>query len=235
MSTEHTIHAFDKEFEKLDQLIARMGGLVEEQLAAAVDALLADDADAARRVVAADAEIDDIEVAIDVEAVRMLALRQPVASDLRSVIAALKIASILERMGDYAANVAKRTTAIARTTRVETVDAIPALARLVQANTRLVLDAYLKRDADIAHLAWQKDKEIDELYSTIYRDTLSAMAGAPDRIDSGTHTLFIAKNIERIGDHATNVAEVVFFMVKGRQLPDSRPKGDTSSFTVMKN
>jgi len=233
MPSEHTVHAYDEELRRLDSLIARMGGLAEAQLAAAVEALVKGDAELAGSTIRADERIDELELEIDAAVVRILALRQPVANDLRSVVAALKIASDLERIGDYAANVAKRSMAVSQTRNIETVRSVPRMARLVQAGIKRVLDAYLQRDPGMALDVWESDREIDEMYTSLFRETLTYMMEDPRNITPATHLLFIAKNIERIGDHATNIAEVVHYMVTGRRLEGGRPKGDTSSYAVV--
>ncbi|WP_366554792.1 phosphate signaling complex protein PhoU [Aquibaculum sediminis] len=232
-SSEHIIRAYDEELQSLNGLIARMGGLAESQLAAAVDALVKGDTERAQRIVAGDRALDELEQEIDAAVVRMLALRQPVAGDLRSVVAALKIASDLERIGDYAKNVAKRSTALAQSRQMETLGAIARMARLVQAGIKQVLDAYLQRDARLALDVWERDREIDEMYTGLFRATLTYMMEDPRNITPATHLLFIAKNIERMGDHATNIAEVVHFMVTGNRLEGGRPKGDASSYAVV--
>ena len=169
----------------------------------------------------------------DERAVRLLALRQPMASDLREVIAALKISSDIERIGDYAANVAKRVMAISQLPPVQPARSIPRMARLVQAIITDVLDAYARRDADKAVDVWHRDEEVDEMYTGLFRELLTYMMEDPRNITPCTHLIFIAKNIERVGDHATNVAETIYFMVHGKPLTEIRPKGDVSSFTVI--
>ncbi|MCW5723970.1 MAG: phosphate signaling complex protein PhoU [Maricaulaceae bacterium] len=233
MPGEHIIQALDAEFAKLNELIAKMGGEVESQLDQAVKALMGPDPELAKAVIAADARIDRLEQNVDLAVVRMLALRQPVASDLRNVIAALKVASMLERMGDYAANVAKRSIAIASGERLEELKSLPSMAGMVQDNTRRVLDAYLNRDVEQAIAVWESDRDIDALYDTLYRETIGHMMRTPDAVGAGAHLLFIAKNIERIGDHATNIAEVVYYLVTGKMLVADRPKADKSSYAVV--
>lgn len=230
---DHIIRSYDEELEHLKELIARMGGLAETQLADAVDSLVRNDQELATRTIRNDEKIDEIEHELDTYTVRMLALRQPVASDLRMVISALKVASDLERIGDYAANVAKRVVALHQQQPLDPVRSLPRMAKLVQGNIKRVLDAYAKRDANMALNVWESDQEIDEMYTSLFRETLTYMMEDPRSITAGTHLLFIAKNIERIGDHATNIAEIVYFMATGNQLMIDRPKGDTSSFAVV--
>jgi phosphate transport system protein len=233
MATEHIVKSFDDELKRLNQTIAQMGGLVETQLQAAVDALVKRDADAAAKVVREDARIDELEQQVGALVVRLLALRQPVAVDLRQIVSALKISSDLERIGDYAANVAKRAIALSQQPMVRPLHAVPRMARLVQQIIKDVLDAYVEMDAAKAVAAWQRDEEVDEMYTSLFRELLTYMMEDQRNIGPSIHLLFIAKNIERMGDHATNVAEDVHFLVHGRPLDQARPKGDQTSFTVV--
>lgn len=230
----HIVKSFDEELDGLNEIVVRMGGLAESQLAAAIDALVERDSGLAARVVRQDAAIDALEERLDHDAVRLLALRQPMADDLREVISALKISSDLERIGDYAANVAKRVMALNRTAPIQPVRAIPRMARLVQDIIRDTLEAYVGRDAERAVDVWRRDEEVDEMYTGLFRELLTYMMEDPRNISAGTHLLFIAKNIERMGDHATNVAETIYFLVTGRRLEGDRPKGDTTSFEVVR-
>ena len=231
--TQHIVKSFDDELQKLKQAVAQMGGLVEAQLQAAVDALVRRDADAAAKVVRDDARIDELERDVGNLVIRLLALRQPMAVDLRQIVSALKISSDLERIGDYAANVAKRAIALSQLPPVRPIHAIPRMAKLVQQIIKDVLDAYIDRDAGRAVAAWQRDEEVDEMYNSLFRELLTYMMEDQRNIGPSIHMLFIAKNIERMGDHATNVAEDVHFLVHGRPLDQARPKGDQTSFTVV--
>lgn len=233
MPTEHIVKSFDQELEKLKRTIVQMGGLAESQLETSIQAIVRRDADLATRVVQSDDRLDQYESQIDVDAVRLLALRQPMASDLREIIAALKIAADLERIGDYAANLAKRAIALSQVPAVRPVSTIPRMGRLVQEIIKDVLDAYTERDVQKALDAWGRDEEVDDLYTSLFRETLTYMMEDPRNITPCTHLLFVAKNIERIGDHATNVAETIHFLVKGEPMSGSRPKGDASSFEVV--
>jgi phosphate transport system protein len=211
-----------------------MGGLVEAQLQAAVDALIKRDTDAASKVVHDDVKIDELEMQVSQLVVRLLALRQPMAVDLRQIVSALKISSDLERIGDYAANVAKRALALSQIPAVKPMFAIPRMARLVQQIIKDVLDAYVAQDAAKAVAAWQRDEEVDEMYTSLFRELLTYMMEDQRNIGPCIHLLFIAKNIERMGDHATNVAEDVHYLVHGREIQAARPKGDqTTSFTLL--
>ena len=230
-SGEHIVTAYDEELKQLHALIGRMGGLVETQLEGAVQAVLKRDPDLAQRIRQGDKEIDRLEHDADAMALRLIALRQPMAVDLRNTIAALKIAADLERFGDYAKNVAKRAIAISQMPHIPS-PGLDRMARLVQAMIKDVLDAYLENDTDKAIAVWNQDVEVDQLYNSLFRELLTYMMEDPRNITGCTHLLFIAKNIERMGDHATNIAETVHYQVKGVELPDDRPKGEDPSFAV---
>ena len=233
MVGEHIVKSFDEELKRLTNAIARMGGLAESQIAGAIQAVAKRDTDLAATIVQGDQKIDELEREVDERAIQMLALRQPMASDLRAVVAALRIASDVERIADYAANVAKRTIALAQMAPVRPAHAVPRMGRIVQEMIKDVLDAYVNRDVDKAVAVWNRDEELDEIYSSLFRELLTYMMEDPRNITASTHLLFIAKNIERIGDHATNIAETVHYLVRGVQLRTARPKGDASSFTVV--
>ncbi len=164
---------------------------------------------------------------------RLLALRQPVARDLREIFAAIKIASDLERICDYAANVAKRSIVLDQSPPVQPVYALPRMARLAELLVKDVIDAYVARDADKAYGVWMRDEEIDEMYASLFRELLTYMMEDPRNISASTHLLFMAKNIERIGDHATNIAEDLYYLVHGTPLTQKRPKGDNSSLEIV--
>ncbi len=229
MVSEHIIKNFDDELHRLDNTITQMGGLAESQLAAAIDAVIRRDADLASEVIEGDVRVDQLERDVEALVVRLLALRQPLARDLRQSIAALKIASDLERIGDYAANVAKRSIALTQSPPVKPVYAVPRMGRLGQAMIKDVLDAYVERDADKALMVWARDEELDEMYTSLFRELLTYMIEDPRNITACTHLLFMAKNIERIGDHATNIAETLYFMVHGTPLQMARPKRDRTT------
>jgi phosphate transport system protein len=234
MVAEHTVKSYDEALKRLNNNIARMGGLAERQLAAAIEAMMQRDSAAAAEVVRGDAKVDELEREIDELAVRLLALRQPMASDLRNIVAALRIAGDIERIADYAANVAKRAIALAQVAPVRPVAAIPRMGAVVQEMIKDVLDAYANRDVERAHAVWTRDEELDELYSSLFRELLTYMMEDARNITGSTHLLFIAKNIERIGDHATNIAEQVHFLVTGAPIDAARPKGDESSYAVVR-
>ncbi|MEZ5670637.1 MAG: phosphate signaling complex protein PhoU [Alphaproteobacteria bacterium] len=231
--TSHTVKAFDDELKALNHMVARMGGRAENQLNTAIQALVQRNAELASRVVEADAEIDHAEQQIAEHAVRTLALRQPMASDLRDIIGALKISTDLERVGDYAANVAKRAIALSQMPATRQSGAIQRMGRLTQQQMKSVLDAFIERDTAIARQVWERDAEVDEMYNSLFRELLTYMMEDARSISACTHLLFIAKNIERIGDHTTNIAETIHFMVTGSYVIDQRPKSDSANFAVI--
>jgi phosphate transport system protein len=231
--SEHIVRSFDNELQGLNQIIVRMGGMAESMLATAIEALVKRDSDLAAKVIRADKEVDALEKTADEMAIKLIALRQPMANDLREVIAALKIASDIERIGDLAKNLAKRTLALNQAPPAHPAYAIPRMANLVQGIIKDTLDAYVARDAERALDVWHRDEEVDEMYTGLFRELLTYMMEDPRNITSSTHLLFIAKNIERMGDHATNIAENIYYLAKGEQLEGRRPKGDQSSFEVV--
>ncbi|MBK3733954.1 PhoU-like phosphate uptake regulator [Azospirillum brasilense] len=233
MSNEHIVRSFAHELERLSNLITQMGGVAEAQVDAAVKAVARRDVALAAQVMQADQRIDAYERDIDAEAVRLLALRQPLAQDLREIVSALKIASDLERIGDYASNIAKRSLALAQVPVVRPAVAIPRMGRLVESIMKDVLDAYIERDVQRAIAAWERDEELDDLYTSLFREVLTYMMEDPRNITPCTHLLFMAKNLERIGDHATNIAETIHYLVVGTPLRAARPKSDGSSFAVV--
>ena len=199
-----------------------------------MQALIRRNADLGSQVVLDDARVDELEQLAGAQVVRLLALRQPMASDLREIVAALKISSDLERIGDYSANIGKRVVALSQVPPFRLPATLPRMGWLAQQNhPRDVLAAYAERDADKAFRAWQADEELDETYSSLFRELLTHMMEDPRNIGACTHLLFIAKNIERIGDHATNIAETVYFMVVGEPLRSARPKGDSTSYMTV--
>ena len=233
MAQKHIVRSFDERLSSLRRTIVEMGGEAERQIEGSIDCVRRRDAGTATKVVEADLRLDTMEKDIDLAAVRLLALRQPMATDLREILSALKIAADLERIGDYAANVAKRAVSLAQTPAVRPVAAIPRMGRLVQEILSEVLNAYTHRDVERAMKAWSRDEEVDDLYTSLFRETLTYMMEDPRTITPCTHLLFIAKNIERIGDHATNIAETIHFLEVGEALTLQRPKGDISSFEVV--
>lgn len=233
MSDTHIVKSYDEELNRLNSAIAQMGGLAEAQIEQAVEALAKRDVPLAERVIEADARIDALEKSVDQLAVRLLALRQPMADDLRRVVAALKTASDLERIADYATNIAKRSVGLAQLPAMRSVNGMVRMADLVRGNVRQVLDAFIAEDPDMAEDVWRRDEEVDEMYTSLFRELLTYMMEDPRNITPCTHLLFIAKNIERMGDHATNIAETLHFQITGSELEGERPKGDQSSYETV--
>lgn len=233
MVQEHIVRAFDQQLGELDRKIAEMGGLSESQVAEAIDALARRDAELAERVIAADSKIDALEAEVNEMSLRLLALRQPMADDLRAVVAGLKISADIERIGDLATNVAKRTMTIVKSNPVASTITIVRMGVIVQGMIKSALDAYIARDAEQAMDVWKRDEEVDQLHTSLFREMLTYMMENPRNITPCAHLMFVAKNIERIGDHVTNIAERVYFLVKGEAPPSERPKEDESSFTMV--
>ncbi|MES1989353.1 MAG: phosphate signaling complex protein PhoU [Pseudomonadota bacterium] len=231
--TDHTVKSFQEELDAIAASIAQMGGLTEAQLAGAIEAVSRRDSELANMAVNQDRRIDTLEREIEARAVRVIALRQPMASDLREAISAIKIAADLERIGDLSKNIAKRALVIQGDfdTPQRLIQGIARMGRLAQGQLKSVLDACSNRDAQLAVEVWKGDEEIDEMYNSVFRELLTYMMEDPRTIGVCTHLLFIAKNVERIGDHATNVAETVYYVATGETLSDNRPKGDTTSST----
>ncbi|HTI79722.1 MAG TPA: phosphate signaling complex protein PhoU [Acetobacteraceae bacterium] len=231
---EHLVKSYDQELNKLRNLMTEMGGIVENQVALAAEAILHRDAAAATRAVEEDPKADALEREIEAFAIRLLALRQPVASDLRHIVAALKITGDIERIGDYAANVAKRSIVLSQFNTPFSLAGLAHMATLVQGQLKSIIDALGDNDADKAVEVWRSDQVVDDIYNAIFRELITYMMEDPRNITPCTHLLFIAKNLERIGDHATNIAENLYYAVKGESLPETRPKGDTSAYAVVR-
>src|SRR6266567_6229098 len=228
--TEHTAKAFDTDLHEMTRLVAEMGGLAEKQIADAVDALAKRDGELAQRVVAADPLIDALQAEIEEKAVLTIARRQPMAVDLREVVSALRIANDLERVGDLAKNIGKRVTAISGDFHPQKlIRGVEHMAAMVLTQLKEVLDSYVGHDIDKALAVWKGDEEIDAMCTSLFRELLTYMMEDPRNITFCIHLMFCAKNIERMGDHATNIAETVHYMIQGRAITDERPKGDTTS------
>jgi phosphate transport system protein len=224
-STEgHTLKAFDTDLDQLRAVVAEMGGLAEAAIRDSTDALTQRDADRAARVVRDDARIDELELEVERQVVRLIALRAPMADDLREVLAAHKIAGVIERMGDYAKTIAKRELLLEDVTRIEPLSILPAMAAVVSEMVRDALDAFSARDPEKARAVSLRDPQVDNLYNSMFRALLTHMMENPHTITASTHLLFVAKSLERIGDHATNIAEMVYFAATGEQLGE-RPRG----------
>ncbi len=233
-SRQHIVKSFTQELDRLRDLLTEMGGMVESQLALATEAISKQDPEIATRAVQQDPSVDALERQVEQAVIRMLALRQPMASDLRQIVAGLKIAAALERIGDYAKNVAKRSIVLGQYALPFSLTGLATMARLAQENLRLVIDAVGENDAAKAVQVWQSDRAIDDLYNSIFRELVTYMMEDPRNITPCTHLLFIAKNLERVGDHATNIAETVHYTATGTPLTDERPRGGDNAYAVVR-
>jgi phosphate transport system protein len=231
---QHLITRFEKELTALRELLIEMGGHAEAQLALATRAIMERDTDAASRAVEADPEVDRLGEQIEEQVIRMLALRQPMAEDLRVIVGALRMMVDMERIGDYAANVAKRSIVLAQFSLPFSLAGLGNMARMAQEEVKDVIDAIGERDSEKAMRVWRADRAVDDLYTSIFRELVTYMMEDPRNITPCTHLLFIAKNIERIGDHATNIAETLYYAISGQQLTEARPKGDSSSYAIVR-
>ena len=217
---EHTVKVFDDEIGHLRGLISQMGGLAERAIHDAMNALQRVDLQLAQQVRAADKQIDLIEAEVETLAVRIIALRAPMANDLREVVAALKIAGVIERIGDYAKNIAKRVPMIESEYRIEPISVIPAMGKMAAEMVHDALDAFAARDQQAAVDVCMRDQALDDFYDSIFRMLVTYMVENPATISQVAHLLFVAKNLERIGDHATNVAEMIYFAATGTQMTE---------------
>ncbi|WP_202385409.1 phosphate signaling complex protein PhoU [Altericroceibacterium endophyticum] len=217
---EHTVKAFDEDITRLRGLIAEMGGLAEVAISESLQALVNGDEDLAKEVIARDKKLDALESEVDTLAVRVIALRAPMADDLREIIAALKIAGVVERIGDYSKNIARRTGQVGGRTNFEPLTLLPAMGELASEMVHDVLTAYAARDPVLAREVIERDERVDAFYNSIFRNLVSYMVENPATISTAAQLLFVARNIERIGDHATNVAEMVHFAATGSYPPD---------------
>lgn len=233
MNDDHIVKSFDGELSRLNNIILQMGGMAESQLISAIRAIVKRDSALAGKVVVADQRIDRLEREVQEFTVRLLALRQPMADDLRAIVAALKISNDLERIGDLAKNIAKRALTINQVPPIKPVQSVPHMAAIVQDIIKDVLDAYIEQDADKATIVWGRDEEVDDMYNSLFRELLTYMMEDPRAITACAHLLFIAKNIERIGDHATNIAETIHFLVTGSDIDGQRPKDDAASYALI--
>ena len=233
---EHIVKSFDQELQLLDKKIAQMGGLAERLLAQAFDALERRDPQLAEAAVASDRAIDLLEREMQEQTIHMFARRQPMANDLRHIMTVLKIAGDLERIGDLAKNIGKRALAVSGENHPKSLmTGFKHMTELAMRQLKDVLDAYAERDADKALGVWRRDERIDAMYNSLFREMLTYMMEDPRNIGLCTHLLFGAKNIERVGDHTTNIAESVYYLVHGSALTDDRPKGDDTSSTLIRN
>ena len=231
---EHIVKSYEQELKQLRNMLVEMGGLLESQLTAAIAAVTQGDGAAATAAMEQDPAVDALERDVEQFVIRMLALRQPLAGDLRQIVAALKIASDLERIGDYAANMAKRSVVLNQFSLPFKLGGLAHLARLVQENLKLTIDVI--GDSDPAHAiqVWRADQAVDDIYTAIFRELITYMMEDPRNITPCTHLLFVAKNLERIGDHTTNIAETVHYAATGEILPEGRPKGESSAYTIIR-
>ena len=229
----HLVRSFDAELNRLRAMITEMGGMVETQVALATQAILQRDPAAATRAVEDDMKVDALERTIEQLVIQLLALRQPMAADLRHIVAALKMTGDLERIGDYAANAAKRSIVLSQYPMGYSFSGLAHMLQLVQAQLKAIIDAIGNADAEQAIAVWKGDARIDDVYNTVFRELITYMMEDPRNITSCAHLLFIAKNLERIGDHTTNIAETVHYAVTGQVLMDARPKSDNSAYAVV--
>lgn len=225
---EHTVKAFDEDITRLRGLIAEMGGLAELAIQESLQALITRDEKLAREVVRRDKKIDALEIEVDKLAVRIIALRAPMADDLREVIAALKIGGVIERIGDYAKNIAKRVKQVEARKQFDPLTLLPAMGEVAAEMVHDVLTAYAARDPVTAREVIARDEKVDAFYESIFRNLVSHMMENPSTISSAAQLLFIARSIERIGDHATNVAEMVYFAATGTYVPEIDAEAETS-------
>ena len=231
---EHTAKAFDVDLQELTRMVAEMGGLAEKQIADAVDALARRDADRAQRTVASDPRIDSLQAEIEERAVLTIARRQPMAVDLREIVGALRVSNDLERIGDLAKNIGKRVLALdGEFHPPKLIRGVEHMGALVLTQLKEVLDSYAGHDLKKAMVVWNGDEEIDAMCTSLFRELLTYMMEDPRNITFCVHLMFCAKNIERMGDHATNIAETVYYMIEGHAIADQRPKGDTTSFATL--
>jgi phosphate transport system protein len=220
----HTIKAFDEDLDRLRALISQMGGLAEHAIRESMRCLVQRDLDGAQKIVADDKKLDALELETERRAVQVLAMRAPMAGDLRDVVAAIKISGVVERIGDYAKNIAKRVPLLENVGSIEPLSLMPEMARIATEMVHDVLNAFVERDAEAAARVVDRDRAVDDFYNSIFRTLLTYMMENPGNIGQSTHLLFIAKNIERVGDHATNIAEMVYYAATGHHLAD-RPRG----------
>jgi phosphate transport system protein len=229
--TDHTARAFDSELQEIARKVAEMGGLVEKQITDAVRALVERDVELAEDVIAADPTVDAMQREIEQKAVLTIARRQPMAVDLREIVAAMRTCNDLERVGDHAKHIGKRVVALSVDLYPQTlVRGVEHMADLVLSLLKGVLDAYASRDVQAALEVWKGDEEVDALCTSLFRELLTYMMEDPRNITFCMHLMFCAKDIERIGDHATNIAETVYYMIEGSAIADQRPKGDPTNF-----
>ena len=228
-SREHTLKAFDQDLERLGALISQMGGFAEHSIGEAMRCLVQRDVEGAAQVILDDKKLDALEEETERRAVQIIALRAPMAGDLRDVVAALKISGVVERIGDYAKNIAKRVPLLENMGKIEPLSLLPEMARIATGMVHDVLDAFLERDAEAAVRVCERDSAVDDFYDSIFRTLLTHMMENPQSIGQSAHLLFVAKNLERVGDHATNIAEMVYYAATGEHMTDRPGKSGSAA------
>jgi phosphate transport system protein len=233
--SQHIATAFDTDLQDLTRRVAEMGGLAEKEIADSVHALSRRDVDLAKKVIALDKQVDALQLEIEEKAILTIARRQPMAVDLREIVGALRVANDLERIGDLAKNIGKRVLAVSgeEFPSQKLIRGVEHMTGLVMAQIKQVLDAYAARDVSNALVVWKSDEEVDAMCTSLFRELLTYMMEDPRNISFCIHLMFCAKNIERMGDHATNIAETVHYMIEGFPITEQRPKGDTTTFAMM--
>ncbi|QNM83915.1 phosphate signaling complex protein PhoU [Sphingomonas sabuli] len=221
---EHTLKAFDQDLDRLRALISEMGGLAEHAIGEAMRCLVERDVAGARRIVQDDKKLDALEIETERRVVQLIALRAPMAGDLRDSVAALKISGVVERIGDYAKNIARRVPELQDVGHLEPLSLLPEMARIATHMVHDVLDAFVNRDAEAAVKVAERDQALDDFYDSIFRTLLTFMMEKPNNISHATQLLFVAKNLERVGDHATNIAEMVYYAATGGQMTERLEK-----------
>jgi phosphate transport system protein len=225
----HTLKAFDEDLERLRTLVSQMGELAQHSIGEAMRCLVQRDVEGANRIVEDDLKLDALEIETERRVVQLLALRAPMAGDLRDVVAALKISGVVERIGDYARNIARRVSQIESAPAIAPLSMLPEMARIASEMVRDVLDSFIRRDADAAEKVAERDQTLDDYYTTLFRTLLTYMIENPHNIGPSAHLLFVAKHLERIGDHATNIAEMVYYAARGEHMPDRLRGGDEAA------
>jgi len=221
---EHTLKAFDADLDRLRALIAEMGGLAEHAIGEAMRCLVQRDLDGAMAIVRDDVKLDKLEIEAERRVVQLIALRAPMAGDLREAVAALKISGVVERIGDYAKNIARRVPLLEDSSQLEPLSLLPEMARIAAQMVHDVLDAFVRRDAEAAVRVVERDQAVDDFYDSIFRTLLTFMMEKPQTIGQSAHLLFVAKNLERVGDHATNIAEMVYYAATGEHVAEHKKK-----------
>ncbi len=227
----HIVSSFDEELIGLQAKVSEMGGLAEEMLADCVEAVRRRDVALCQDVVARDKRLDRLETEIEDLAIRIIALRAPVALDLRMLVACMRMSATLERVGDLAKNIAKRGMEIASVNPMPMLSSIARMGEAARRQLSEALDAFTARDTALAVSVWRRDVEVDELYDSLFRETVTYMMEDPRMITAGSHCMFIAKNLERIGDHATHIAELTYYLVEGETLDGDRPRGPSAGLS----